>query len=124
MRRLIRMAPLFGLMTLGICACGPERPVPVERLTAVVDTAPVRCPPVDGATRQTFAAGPPARPLPDVKTGAGAYLSADATRAYIDRLEVAIAVRNRTGQRLVGEYERCARHPQTAPLHHAAQQVG
>jgi len=73
----------------------------------VVDVAPVACPEIGSRTRAEFSRTTP-RPAPDTVGDDGkSYVSKDATRAWIDALEVSEAQKNKVGQALVKEHDRC-----------------
>lgn len=80
------------------CAGEPKRPLPPN----VVDVAPVRCNPLDPASRAVLARRV-SRPRPDTPEG----LSRAGARVWIDRLELEIERKIDAGAQLASEYDTC-----------------
>lgn len=80
----------------------------------VTDNAAQRCPPVADRDRKEFRRWV-AVPAPDAKTedGADAY-SIASLQSWVDAYDAAEYRKNRAGQRLVREYDRCRGVPSAA----------
>lgn len=97
-----------------LSACGPDPKPDLNLGPVVVDVARTRCAEVDRAVEAEFGRRVP-RPAPDIVDAAGRpAVSLDATRRWIDALELAVDAKNAKGRLLIRDYQTCSgREPAT-----------